>query len=72
MLTAVPVHAHDETLLILDAHLVVDILLNAASEKALQERGENMEPCLFCTPATQCHGAVGLLLTLQPSQACTP
>lgn len=47
MLTPVSVHAHDEALLILDAHLVVDILLDAASEKALQKEWESSEWCLF-------------------------
>lgn len=36
VLAAVSVHAHDETLLILHAHLVMDILLNAASEETLE------------------------------------
>lgn len=37
VLAAVPVHAHDETLLVLHAHLVVDVLLNAASEETLEK-----------------------------------
>lgn len=36
VLAPVSVHAHDETLLILHTHLVVDILLNAASEETLK------------------------------------
>lgn len=36
VLAAVAVHAHDETLLVLHTHLVVDVLLDAASEEALQ------------------------------------
>lgn len=44
VLAPVPVHAHDETLLILHAHLVVDVLLNAASEETLQKE----ERCLLC------------------------
>ena len=35
VLAPVSVHAHDETVFILHTHLVVDILLNAASEKTL-------------------------------------
>lgn len=37
VLAPVSVHAHDETLFVLDTHLVMDILLNAPSEKALEE-----------------------------------
>lgn len=43
MLTPVPVHAHDQTLLVLHAHLVVDVLLDAASEEALKEEEEEEE-----------------------------
>ena len=35
VLTAVAVHAHDETVFVLHAHLVVDVLLDAATEEAL-------------------------------------
>lgn len=37
VLAPVSVHSHDETLFVLDTHLVMDILLNAPSEKALVE-----------------------------------
>lgn len=40
VLAPVPVHANDETLLVLHAHLVVDVLLDASSEEALQEARE--------------------------------
>lgn len=36
VLAAVAVHAHYQAVLVLHAHLVVDVLLNAAAEKALQ------------------------------------
>lgn len=35
VLAAVAVHAHYQAVLVLHAHLVVDVLLNAAAEKAL-------------------------------------
>lgn len=35
VLAPVSVHAHDETVFILYTHLVVDVLLNAASEETL-------------------------------------
>lgn len=37
VLAPVSVHAHDETVFILHTHLVVDILLNAASEETLEK-----------------------------------
>lgn len=37
VLAPVPIHAHDQTVLILHAHLVVDVLLDAASEKTLTQ-----------------------------------
>ena len=39
VLAPVAVHAHDEAVLVLHAHLVVDVLLNAATEETLQHRG---------------------------------
>lgn len=41
MLAPVAVHAHDETVFVLHAHLVVDVLLNAASEEPLQTENTN-------------------------------
>lgn len=40
VLAPVSVHAHDETLFILYTHLVMDILLNAASEETLEKAQE--------------------------------
>lgn len=40
VLTPVTVHAHDQALFVLHAHLVVDVLLNAAAEKTLQRERE--------------------------------
>lgn len=42
MLAAVAVHAHYHAVLVLHAHLVVNVLLNAAAEKALQIMKDNM------------------------------
>lgn len=36
MLAPIAVHAHDETVLIFHAHLVVDVLLDAAAEETLE------------------------------------
>lgn len=36
VLAAVPIHPHDEAVLVLHTHLVVDVLLNAATEEALR------------------------------------
>lgn len=41
MLAPVAVHAHDQTVLILHTHLVVDVLLDAAAEKALKQEKKN-------------------------------
>lgn len=38
VLAPVPVHTHDETILVLHTHLVVDVLLDAASEETLEEK----------------------------------
>lgn len=43
VLAAVAVHAHDETVFILHAHLVVDILLNAASEETLEKASRRVK-----------------------------
>lgn len=50
MLAPVSVHAHDETLFILHTHLVVDILLNAASEETLEKAQEEEKTLksVFC------------------------
>lgn len=40
MLAPVSVHAHDETVFVLHTHLVVDVLLNAASEETLETARE--------------------------------
>lgn len=54
MLAAVAVHAHYQAVLILHTHFVVNVLLNAAAEKALQRMNdmrydmtENTHVCLF-------------------------
>lgn len=71
MLTPVPVHAHDQTLLVLHAHLVVDVLLDAAPEEALQEEeGRGFLSVAFSRAKKTPYN--GLALTLHPSQACTP
>ena len=38
VLAAVAVHAHDQAVLVLHAHLVVDVLLNAAPEETLRKK----------------------------------
>lgn len=38
VLAPVSGHAHDETILILNTHLVIDVLLNAAAEKTLKNK----------------------------------
>lgn len=40
VLAPVAVHAHDETVLILHTHLVVDVLLNAAAKESLGEKNK--------------------------------
>lgn len=37
VLAPVSVHAHDQTVLVLHTHLVVDVLLDAAAEKTLKQ-----------------------------------
>lgn len=39
VLASVAVHPHDQTVLVLHAHLVVDVLLDAAAEKTLAQKG---------------------------------
>lgn len=75
VLAPVSVHAHDEAVLVLYTHLVVDILLNAASEETLEVQDEEK---ILNHVAWSCskrmHNVILSLfsLTLQPSQACTP
>lgn len=87
VLAPVSVHPHDETLLILHTHLVVNILLNAASEETLEKAREGGKKHSF--RGILCVGALALSehkartyerrtqslirsLTLQPSHAWTP
>ena len=42
VLAPVAIHTHDQAVLILHTHLVVDILLDAAPEKALRRRRGEM------------------------------
>lgn len=84
VLAPVSVHAHDETLLVLHTHLVVNILLNAASEETLEKAREGektlSEVCVSVLALnehearTYEHRTQSLVcsLTLQPSHAWTP
>lgn len=41
VLAPIAVHAHDQTVLVLHTHLVVDVLLDAAAEKSLKKQKQN-------------------------------
>lgn len=82
MLTPVTVHAHDETVLVLHAHLVVNVLLDAASEEPLETECKKNENKCFGENLEYSCGSQGSEIrevkclvshrTLQPSQAWTP
>lgn len=78
VLTAVSVHAHDQTIFILNTHLVVDILLDTASEETLEGVEEEIKYACWCVYSrfSEKEDMICVIdlvgLTLQPSQACTP
>lgn len=54
VLAPVAVHAHDQTVLILHTHLVVDVLLDAAAEKTLNKKQINKEHETGAPKASHC------------------